>query len=165
MTQWLNINDAINKFHSRRISLQIEKESLTVYSLIVNCLTLIFLWKVEGKFYKKSPTPLPTRYWFSFNNSKTVKAVILEFYRVQYYSFTISAKFGIHNSPQSPDIGQSPNGGICNFRISGQSLIKKSCHNSRASDDIDMKLGPVTKLDKRNKATSKKIDDAFMSEN
>ena len=30
-------------------------------------------------------------------------------------------------------------------------------HNSRTSDDIRMKLGPVTKLDKRNKATSKKI--------
>ena len=34
------------------------------------------------------------------------------------------------------------------FRISGQSLIKENCHNSRKSDDIDMKLGPVTKLDK-----------------
>ena len=28
-----------------------------------------------------------------------------------------------------------------------------------------MKLGPVTKLDKRNKATSKKFDDNVMSEN
>ena len=28
-----------------------------------------------------------------------------------------------------------------------------------------MKLGPVTKLDKRNKETSKKIDDDVMSEN
>ena len=28
-----------------------------------------------------------------------------------------------------------------------------------------MKLGPVTKLDKRNKTTSKKFDDNFMSEN
>ena len=31
-------------------------------------------------------------------------------------------------------------------------------------NDIDMKLGPVTKLDKRNKTTSKKIDVDFMSE-
>ena len=46
--------------------------------------------------------------------------------------------------------------GISDFRISGQSLIKGNCHNSRTSDDIDMKLGPVTKLDKRNKTTSKK---------
>ena len=28
-----------------------------------------------------------------------------------------------------------------------------------------MKLGPVTKLDKRNKTTSKKFDDGVMSEN
>ena len=38
----------------------------------------------------------------------------------------------------------------------GQSLIKVNCHNSRTSYDIDMKLGPVTKLDKRNKKMSKK---------
>ena len=44
-------------------------------------------------------------------------------------------------------------------------LIKENCHNSRTSDDIDMKLGPVTKLDKRNKTTSKKFDVDFMSEN
>ena len=36
--------------------------------------------------------------------------------------------------------------------------------NSRTSHDIDMKLGPVPKLDKRNKA-SKKFDDEVMSEN
>ena len=36
-----------------------------------------------------------------------------------------------------------------------QSLIKENCHNSRTSDDIDMKLWPVTKLGKRNKTTSK----------
>ena len=35
--------------------------------------------------------------------------------------------------------------------------------NSTTSDDIDMKLRPVTKLDKRNKATSKKFDDDVMS--
>ena len=29
--------------------------------------------------------------------------------------------------------------------------MKRNCHNSRTSDDIDMKLGPVTKPDKRNK--------------
>ena len=31
------------------------------------------------------------------------------------------------------------------------------------SGDIDMKLGPVTKLDKRNKTTSKKTDSDVMS--
>ena len=66
---------------------------------------------------------------------------------------------------QSPDIRQNPDGGISDFRISGQSLIKENCHNSRTSDDIDMKLGPVTKLDKRNKTTSKKFDNNVMSKN
>ena len=67
--------------------------------------------------------------------------------------------------PQSPDIKQNSDGGISDFRISGESLIKENCHRSGASYDIDMKLGPVTRLDKRNKATSKKFDDDFMSEN
>ena len=66
---------------------------------------------------------------------------------------------------QSLDIGQNSDGGISDFRISGQSLIKENCHNSRTSDDIDMKLRPVTKLDKRNKTTSKKFDDDVMSKN
>ena len=35
-------------------------------------------------------------------------------------------------------------------------LIKENCHNSRTSDDIDMKLGPVTNLDKKNKTTTNK---------
>ena len=51
------------------------------------------------------------------------------------------------------------------FLISGQSLIKENYQDSRTSDDIDMKLGSVTKLDKRNKRTSKKIDDDVMSAN
>ena len=40
------------------------------------------------------------------------------------------------------------------FRVS-DSLKKENCHNSRTSDDIDMKLGPVTELDERNKTPSK----------
>ena len=82
----------------------------------------------------------------------------------------VCAKFDIHNSPQSPGIGQNSDGGNSNFRISGLSLIKRNCRNSRTSDDIDKRLGPVTKLDKRNKTTSKKkkkkkkMDDEVMSE-
>ena len=67
--------------------------------------------------------------------------------------------------PQSPDIGQNSDGGIYNFLISGQSLIKEICHNSRTRDDIDMKLGPVTKLDKRYQTTSKNFDDDIMQAN
>ena len=58
--------------------------------------------------------------------------------------------------PQSPDIEQSSNRDISDFWISGWSLIKEICCNSRTRDDIDMKLGPITKLDKRNKTMSKK---------
>ena len=55
--------------------------------------------------------------------------------------------------------------GISDFQISGQSLIKENCHNSRTSDDINMKFGPVTKLDQRNKPMSKKLDDDTVLEN
>ena len=38
--------------------------------------------------------------------------------------------------------------------------MKGNCHKSRTSDDIKMKLGPVTKRDKRNKKKNvKKIED------
>ena len=39
--------------------------------------------------------------------------------------------------------------GVSDFRISVQSLIKENCRNSRISDDIDIKLGPVPKLEGR----------------
>ena len=53
----------------------------------------------------------------------------------------------------SPDIGQNLDEGISDFLISGESVIKENCCNSRTSNDVDLKLGPATKLDKRNKAT------------
>ena len=53
---------------------------------------------------------------------------------------------------------------ISNFQISGQYFVKRNCHNSRTSDNIDMKLEPVTKLDKKNKNNNKKIDNDVMSE-
>ena len=60
---------------------------------------------------------------------------------------------------------KNPDGCISDFHISGQSLIKRNCHNSRTSADLDMKLRPVTKINKRNKSTSKKFVDDVMSEN
>ena len=69
------------------------------------------------------------------------------------------ANFGIPDSPQCPYIGQNSDGGISNFRISGQSLIKENNHNPRTSDDIDMKLEQIVKIDKRNKVTSEKFND------
>ena len=66
---------------------------------------------------------------------------------------------------QSLEIGQNSDGGISDFQISGQSLLKINCHNSWTSDDTDIKLGLVTKLGKRNKTLSKNFDDDVMSEN
>ena len=43
--------------------------------------------------------------------------------------------------------------------------MKENCHNFRTSDNTDIKLGPVTKLYKRNQATSEEIDDEAMSAN
>ena len=60
---------------------------------------------------------------------------------------------GIPNLPLHPNIGQNSDGDISDFQISGQYHIKENCHNSRTTDDIDMKLGSVTKLDKRKKIT------------
>ena len=42
------------------------------------------------------------------------------------------------------------------FPASGQSLIKENCHNSRTSNDIDIKLGPVSEFDKRTQQRQKK---------
>ena len=43
--------------------------------------------------------------------------------------------------------------------------VIQNCHNSITNHNIGMKLGPVTKLDKRNTATSKKFDNDIMSAN
>ena len=102
---------------------------------------------------------LPQPGWFYLSNSETVKAVTLVFCSIQnHFIRDIRAKFRISNSLQSPDIGQNSDGGISDFRTLGQSLIKESCHNSRTSDNTDMKLGPVIKLDNRNKTTSKNLE-------
>ena len=36
--------------------------------------------------------------------------------------------------------------------------MKENCHNSRTSNDIDVKRGPVTKLEKKNTSISKSGD-------
>ena len=104
--------------------------------------------------------------WFAHNNSETIKAITLAFCSIQQLLIRdIRVKFGIPNSPHSPGIGQNSDGAISGFPISGQSLLNKDCHDSRTSDDIDMKLRTITKLDNRNTATSKKLTVTFMSRN
>ena len=86
-----------------------------------------------------------------------VKAVTLVFYSIQeYFIRDVRAKFDIPDLAKSPYIGQNSEGVISDFRISGQLIIKTNCHNSITTDDIDMKLRPVTKLDKKNKTSPKK---------
>ena len=77
----------------------------------------------------------------------------------------ICAKFGIPKLLQSPDVGQSLDGDISDFRIFGQFFINEYCHNNRTSHDIDMKLGPVNKLYNRDTETSKIADYDVMSTN
>ena len=129
-------------------------------------LFLTLIWVEVGVVLPPPPPPPPYPCWFSLNNPETVQAVTLPFCSFQQlFIRDICAKFGIPNLPQSPDTGQNSDGGISDFRMSGQSLINENCRNSRTSYDIDMKLGPVTKMDKRNMTTSKKPDVDVMSVN
>ena len=47
-------------------------------------------------------------------------------------------EYDIPNQPQSPDIGKDSDKYVSNFWISGQSLRKENCHDSKTSNDIDM---------------------------
>ena len=69
----------------------------------------------------------------------------------------IRAKFGHPNFLQSPDIRQNSDRAISDFEISSQSFIKKNCHKSRTSNDIDMKPGPATKDNKKLRQRQKKL--------
>ena len=62
------------------------------------------------------------------------------------------AKCGIPNSLQSPDIGQNSDG-YFRFLDFWSVRYKRKLPQLQTSIDIDMKLGPVTKLDEKNTAT------------
>ena len=58
--------------------------------------------------------------------------------------------------------------GIYMFKVNirnTRTLIHVNCRNSRTSDDIDLRLGPVTKLEERNKTMSKKFENDVISAN
>ena len=85
---------------------------------------------------------------FSLINSEMVKAVTLPFCSIQpLFILTLA-----------PDSRYCANLRREYFRFPyyWSFPYKENCHNSRTSDNIDMKLGPVTKLGKRNKTTVKK---------
>ena len=125
----------------------------------INCtFSLTLIWVGDGLI-------LPLC-WFSLNNSETVKAVTWHFVA---FSNTLLETF-VPNLvfPTSPSLqifGKTQTRVFPNSGFLVKSLIKENCHNSRTSDDIDMKLGAGTKLYKRNKTTSKRFDDDVMSKN
>ena len=102
-----------------------------------------------------SPPPPPpiVPCWITLNNSEMVKVATLAICSSQqHFIRDIRAKVGIPKSTQI--LSKTQTGGV--FWVSGQFLVKENCHNSRTSNDIGMRLGPVITLDKRIKRTSKK---------
>ena len=101
-----------------------------------------------------SPPPPPIGpCWITLNNSEMVKVATLAICSSQqHFIRDIRAKVGIPKSTQI--LSKTQTGGV--FWVSGQFLVKENCHNSRTSNDIGMRLGPVITLDKRIKRTSKK---------
>ena len=59
-------------------------------------------------------------------------------------------------------MGKNSDGAIAYFQVSGYALMNKNCHNSSASNDIDMKLGSITKRNKRNTSDLQKIESDVM---
>ena len=94
--------------------------------------------------------------WY-LRNGESYNPGILHHPVTFYYKINICDKFSIFNLPQSPDIGQNWDGGISDFRISGQSFINENCHNYRTSHDIYMKLGTVTKLSRETQQRQKTL--------
>ena len=114
---------------------------------------------LEGTINPNLGAPSPI-WWFSLNNSKTIKAVTLEFCSIQqHFIRNIRAKFGISNLPQSPYIGQNSDVGISNIWISGQSLNQKPIMILTWSSDQQLNLT------REIKTTSKKLDNDVMLAN
>ena len=89
---------------------------------------------------------LPPR-WFSLKNSKMVKAVPWYFAAFSNISLETFVPNLVSITRPSPQVSGKTQTGVF--------LIKENRCNSRTSDDIDMELRPLTKLDTRNKIRSK----------
>ena len=95
------------------------------------------------------------------NNSETVKSGTLAFCSIQdFLSETFIPTLVSLICPNLQILGKTQMGVFPISGISGQFLI-----SSKTSDDIDMKLGSVTKIDKRKTKTTKKFLDDVMSAN
>ena len=71
------------------------------------------------------------------------------------FSLDIHTKIDIHNLPKSADIGQNSDKGIFDFHIPGQTPCKQKV--VIVNNNINMKLGTVTKFDKENTTMSKRL--------
>ena len=77
----------------------------------------------------------------------------------------VSITHQLTNIPSLLILGKTQTEGASDFRIYVQSLIKENCRNFRTSDAINMKLGQITKLDKRNKKSSNDFGGDVISAN
>ena len=77
--------------------------------------------------------------------------------QIDVYPHITNAKAENFNTFRKTNMGQNSDRGISNFQISDKSLINKNCHNLRTSNNIGIKLGSLTELDKENKTASKKL--------
>ena len=95
---------------------------------------------------------------FSLNNSEIEKAVNRAFCRIKLLFIGNNQATLVSltcSSLQISDKNQTREFPISSFPV--KLIINRSCRKSTTSDDTDMKLGPVTKIDKRNTATSKEL--------
>ena len=91
----------------------------------------------------------------SFNNYRRVRALNLVFCSINILQTFINLMSLTRSSLQILEKTQMEVFSISGFIV--KSLINKDCPNSRTSDVIDITLGPLTKLDKRNTKRSKKL--------
>ena len=115
-----------------------------IFFLIASSTSLTLIWVREGSNF----TP-PC--WFFLNNSETVQGVTLAnaaFSNILLETFMPNLVFLICPSVQI--LGKTQTGVFPIFEF-------QNCHNTRTSDDSDMKLGPVTKLGKRTKQRQKNL--------
>ena len=89
---------------------------------------------------------------FPFNNSETVKTVTWVFCKILIEAFV--PNLTPLTRPSLQVLGKTQTG-----------VFHKILSYSRTNHDIDMKLGPITKFDKRNPTMSKKFDDYAMPAN
>ena len=112
-----------------------QKEAVDQFLLIFYDQTLEKLF--FGFFAPGGECSKSTAYRYVNLSLVTVKDITLTFCSIHYFSLET---FVSNLNSQRRNIGQK----LDIFQL--RDILNKSCHNSRTSNDIDMKLEPVTKL-------------------